>query len=79
MAKFEEIFDIRPGHTLKHVGGHLGNYNDDWRHEERDEDGQVVAIYESWCHMPPRQAHSAGWRKFTPDRVLVEEHSELPL
>ncbi len=79
MATFVQIFKIKPSHTLKELRAHHGNYDDDWTHEEYDERGALVARYESWDHMPPRQPHSAGWRKFGPDGKLIEHHGELPL
>jgi hypothetical protein len=79
MASFAEIFGIRSGNTLKEAGSHNGNYDDDWKHEEYDAQGNLVARYESWDYMRPREPHSAGWRKYDPAGALVEEHKELPL
>jgi hypothetical protein len=79
MATFEQIFKIKEGHTLNEVRAHHSNYDDDWKHEERDPHGELVASYESWDHMAPRQPHRVGWRKFAPDGKLLEEHDELPL
>jgi hypothetical protein len=79
MATFEQIFKIKEGHTLKEVRAHHGNYDDDWKHEERDAQGELVARYESWDYMAPRQPHILGWLKFSPDGRLLEEHDELPL
>jgi hypothetical protein len=79
MATFEQIFKIKPGHSLKEVRAHLGAYDDDWRHEEPDAEGELVAIYESWDYAAPRQTHQTGWRKLTPGGVVIETHDELPL
>jgi len=80
VATFDEIFKIQPGNTLKLVHSHLGNYDDDWEHEERNGRGELVARYESWDHFQPRGPHSStGWRKYAPDGTLIEKHVELPL
>ncbi len=76
MATFEQIFKIKEGHALKEVRFRQGNYDDHWEHEERNAEGEFVARYESWDHMPPRQPHKVGWRKFSPDGRLLEEHDE---
>ena len=57
MATFEQSFKTKEGHTLNEVHAHHSNYDDDWKHEERDPQGELVASYESWDHMAPRQPH----------------------
>jgi hypothetical protein len=79
VATFEQIFKIEPGHVLKEVRAKHRNYDDDWRHEERNENGELIAIYESWDHAAPRTPHTTGWRKYTTDGALIEQHDDLPL
>jgi hypothetical protein len=79
MATFAEVFGVPAGHTLKEVRRHLGNYDDDWKHEEHDSAGRLVARYESWDHMPPREQRHQGWRKYDAAGNLLEEHEDLPL
>lgn len=79
MLRFKRIFGIQEGHTLREVQAHLGNYNDDWTHEEFNAQGKLVARYESWDHLSPGQPHITDWRKISPDGTLVEEHHDLPL
>jgi len=64
---------------LKEILAHHGNYDDDWKHEERNAHGELVARYDSWDHRSPRRPHTAGWRKRAPDGKVLEEHDELPL
>ena len=79
---FEQIFGIQAGHTLKEVRRSLGTFDDDWKHEEYDAGGNLVARYESWDYIrtgKTHPTHEAGWRKYSPDGALLEKHEDLPL
>jgi hypothetical protein len=58
MSATEQAFGVPAGHSLRLVraaprsGGEVW----EWEHEERDRDGRLVALYESWS----RRAASPG-------------------
>ena len=76
---FEEIFKIPLDHTLKKTRERLKTLDDNWKHEEFDAQGQLVARYESWDYLTPGVSHNSGWRKVSPDGAVLEEHNDLPL
>jgi|KBSSwiStaDraftv2_1062776.scaffolds.fasta_scaffold2338277_1 hypothetical protein len=81
MATFEHVFKIAPGHVLKEVRGHHNTLDDDWRHEEYNADGELIARYESWHYLRPNKspANFSGWLKYSSDGTLLEKHDDLPL
>jgi hypothetical protein len=57
MSPFEDAFGVPAGHSLRLVHsasrGHAGRGRAGagarwWEHEEYDQDGRLVAVYESW-------------------------------
>lgn len=81
---FEEIFKIPEDHTLKQMSfrqkGSLAQ-DEFWEHEQFDSNGMVVAKYSSW-HCTDAYGGGktrAGYKKYSPDGVLIEESDELPL
>lgn len=80
---FEEIFDVPSGHTLKKTSyrekGHLGQ-KEEWKHEELNETGEVVARYKSWDETNVRGFKSnSGYEKYDLDGNVVATGSDLPL
>jgi hypothetical protein len=77
MISFCQIFAIPRGHSLvllKHRVDRRGR--EEWRHEERDPMGRLIAYYESWEDLA-RQA--SGYRKLDPQGRLLSASHELPL
>ena len=72
MPAFEEAFGVPAGHSLRLVraarrGGELW----EWEHEERDRDGRLVAVFESWSRgaAPPTGGQGdggGGFVKYSP-------------
>ncbi len=59
MSASEEAFGLPAGHPLRLVrAAPRGGDAWEWEHEERDRDGRLVAVYESWS---PRGATSPAW------------------
>ena len=77
--EYRKIFGIHENNTLKLTSysnndRHMRD-DDDYSFVEKDQDGNVIAIYEAWHHMstPKSFSVSSGYKKFTPDGVLIEE------
>ena len=73
MAMFEQAFGVPAGHTLREVrcsprvrGPCRGICERE--HEERDGQGVLVAVYESWTRGPGADGAGgvAGWVKYSP-------------
>ncbi|WP_391349622.1 hypothetical protein [Azospirillum sp. A23] len=81
MAKFEKIFGIPSTHVLKtEFRSRAGGQNESWTHEEYDEQGTLVARYESWAHTTIHGTPtSEGWKKFDPAGTLIVSGDKLPL
>jgi hypothetical protein len=72
MSAIEEAFGVPAGHSLRLVhaarrGGELW----EWEHEERDRDGRLVAVFESWSRgaAPPaagQDGGAGGFVKYSP-------------
>ena len=72
MSAIEEAFGVPAGHTLRLVraarrGGELW----EWEHEERDRDGRLVAVFESWSRgdsLPAagQDGGAGGFVKYSP-------------
>lgn len=80
---FEEIFRVPKNHTLRQVNlrqkGALAQ-DDYWTHDELDENGAVVAKYESWhCTSIGTLKTNSGFKKFDAKGTLLEESDELPI
>jgi hypothetical protein len=72
MSAFEEAFGVPAGHSLRLVRtAPRGDEAWEWEHEERDRDGRLVALYESWSPRgaaPPAAGQGAegGFVKYSP-------------
>ena len=81
MRNFELIFHVPAHHALVPVrwrsrGGEApGDY---WDHVEIDESGRVVARYSSFKEDGPGGRQRSGYRKLTPDGVVLADAPELP-
>ncbi len=73
MSASEEAFDLPAGHSLRLVraaprGGEMW----EWEHEERDDNGRLVAVFESWSRggaAPPaagQDGGAGGFVKYSP-------------
>lgn len=77
MSGIEEAFGVPAGHTLRLVraarrGGDLWERE----HEERDDNGRLVAVFESWSRgaAPPeagRDGDAGGFVKYSPSGWLL--------
>lgn len=82
MSTHKDAYGIPHNHTLKQTRykarGTVAE-NEDWTHEELDEQGNLVARYESWHHTDVRNggATSTGFRKFGPDGTLIHTSDTL--
>ena len=72
MSATEEVFGVPAGHTLRLVRA-ARRGGDMWEreHEERDRDGRLVAVFESWSRgaAPPeagRDGDAGGFVKYSP-------------
>lgn len=77
MHQFQAIFGIPLRHSLvllRHVPASDAHPLEEWRHEQRDEAGRLVARYHSEEEAGARRGR---FRKFTPDGRLLAE-GELP-
>lgn len=77
-AAFSSWFDVADDHSLRQVSWkRFGRMDADerWIHEELDARGVVVARYESWSYVDSER--KAGWRKFSSEGKLIEEHDSL--
>jgi hypothetical protein len=77
MRQFQTIFGVPPRHSLvllRHVPASDAHPREEWRHEQRDEAGRLVARYES---VEEAGARRSRFRKLDPDGRLVAE-GELP-
>ena len=82
MATHKDAFNIPEGHVLKQTDykaeGPVMN-DEDWKHEEFDAEGQLVARYTSWHHTDVRHkgGTTSGWQKFDTSGKLVSESAKL--
>ena len=62
MSAIEEVFGVPAGHTLRLVrAARRGGGTWEREHEERDGDGRLVAVFESWsCGAAPPEAGQDG-------------------
>ena len=64
MSAIEEAFGVPAGHSLRLVrAAPRGGEAREWEHEERDRDGRLVALYESWSSRaaaPPAAGEGGG-------------------
>ena len=61
MSAIEKAFGVRAGHSLRLVRtAPLGGEAREWEHEERDRDGRLVAVYESWLRGAASPAGGRG-------------------
>ncbi|CDQ48270.1 Putative uncharacterized protein [Vibrio anguillarum] len=49
--------------------------DDDYSFVEKDQDGNVVALYEAWHHMstPKSFSASSGYKKLSPEGEVIEQ------
>ena len=73
MSAFEEAFGVPAGHALRLVrAARRGGGMWEWEHEERDRDGRLVAVFESWSSRgdaPPaagQDGDAGGFVKYSP-------------
>ena len=71
MSAMEKAFGVPAGHSLRLVrAARRGGETWEWEHEERDRDGRLVALYESWSRgaAPPAggQGGGSGFVKYSP-------------
>ena len=72
MPALVEAFGVPAGHSLRLV--HAARRGDElweWEHEERDRDGRLVAVFESWSRgaAPPaagQDGGAGGFVKYSP-------------
>ena len=77
MMQFELIFEVPPRHSLvllRHASCDGSVTMEEWRHEQRDEAGRLVARYDSVEEVPLRRGR---FRKYDAEGRLVAE-GELP-
>jgi hypothetical protein len=72
MSAIEEVFGVPAGHTLRLVRA-ARRGSDMWEreHEERDDNGRLVAVFESWSRgaAPPeagQDGSAGGFVKYSP-------------
>jgi hypothetical protein len=78
MFSFAQIFAVPRDHSLILLA-HSGDgcrQPEEWRHEERDAAGRLVARYESWEDLVRRRS---GYRKYDTLGRLVASSDNLPL
>ena len=72
MPAMEEAFGVPAGHSLRLVrAARRGGGRWEREHEERDRDGRLVAVFESWSHgaAPPEAGQGGdtdGFVKYSP-------------
>ncbi|MFH0235500.1 hypothetical protein ACGRPC_18975 [Vibrio diabolicus] len=77
--EYRKVFGIPSENTLE-----LTNYSNNSRHMrddddysfvEKDQDGNVVALYEAWHHMstPKSFSASSGYKKLSPKGEVIEQ------
>jgi hypothetical protein len=75
MSCFEDAFCVPAGHNLRlarsasrgHAGrGRAGAEARRWEHEEYDQDGRLVAVYESWTRAGDGGDGSLAFVKYSP-------------
>ena len=72
MSAFEEAFGVPAGHTLRLVrAARRGGGMWEREHEERDGDGRLVAVFESWSRgdapfAAGRDGGAGGFVKYSP-------------
>lgn len=80
---FEKIFKVPSNHTLRRVDfKQKGTFaqNESWVHEEVDENGNLVARYESWhCTSIGTSKTNSGFKKYDAGGKLLEAHDDLPI
>ena len=85
MSAIEKAFGVPAGHSLRLVrAARRGGGMWEWEHEERDRDGRLVAVFESWSprgdDAPPaagRDGGEGGFVKYSPSGwVLRRSESE---
>ena len=83
MSAIEEAFGVPAGHSLRLVraarrGGGLW----EWEHEERDRDGRLVAVFESWSRgdsLPAAgQDGGGGFVKYSPHGWVLRRSDAPP-
>lgn len=82
MATFEKVFGTPREHTLKetYFKSSAGGSRDYWKHEEYDEQGILVARYESWMNLTINGLSTdAGWKKISPTGEIVAIGDDLPI
>ncbi len=73
MSAIEQAFGVPAGHSLRLVrAARRGGEMWEWEHEERDRDGRLVAVFESWSSRgagPPaagQDGGAGGFVKYSP-------------
>jgi hypothetical protein len=75
MSDFEKTFSVHAGHTLRLVRtGAAAGRTPVLEHEERDPDGRLVAIYESW----PQAAGGLAFVKYSPHGWVLSISGRSP-
>ncbi|EHH2556870.1 hypothetical protein J7X27_004511 [Vibrio parahaemolyticus] len=77
--EYRKVFGISSDNTLELTGysnntRHMRD-DDDYSFVEKDQEGNVVALYEAWHHMstPKSFSASSGYKKFSPEGELIEQ------
>ena len=72
MSGMEKAFGVPAGHSLRLVrAARRGGEMWEWEHEERDDNGRLVAVFESWScgAVPPaagQDGDAGGFVKYSP-------------
>jgi hypothetical protein len=75
VSDFKKTFGVSIGHSLRLVRtGAAAGRAPIWEHEERDTDGRLVAIYESW----PRAAGDLAFVKYSPHGWVLSTSGRSP-
>jgi hypothetical protein len=75
VSEFERTFSVPIGHSLRLVRtGAAAGGAPIWEHEERDTDGRLVAIYESW----PQAAGGLAFVKYSPHGWVLSISGRSP-
>lgn len=83
MSAIEEAFGVPAGHTLRLVrAARRGGETWEWEHEERDRDGRLVAVFESWSRggaAPPaagQDGGAGGFVKYSPSGWVLRRSGD---
>jgi hypothetical protein len=77
---FDQVFGVPAGHVLRQVSpapgaaGTVGSRPGPWEHEEYDDSGRLVAVYESW----PRPDGGLAYTKYSPQGWVLCRHDGAP-